>query len=131
MEDSEEVLIDRVEDRAFGVLAPAFRDDNKWRLESGGNTIDATVEDVDFLARVDSVEELFGKGDVLLSDVHFRQVKTANGLKDEYSILRVKEHRRSARQVVMKLPPQRANPAAQKQNRPPPDSAQAAAPACG
>lgn len=53
----------------------------------------AEIVDVDFLARIDSGDERFGKGDVLIVDLRRIQSITDNGLKLEYAVEKVHEHR--------------------------------------
>ncbi len=43
------------------IESPVFKKDNKWRFNTGGNSFYATVDDVDFLNRVEAGSELFGK----------------------------------------------------------------------
>lgn len=75
------------------VESAVFRDGNKWRVSDGSTTFHAAMEDVDFIARVDAGLERFGKGDVLIVDMRRVQLITDNGLKSEWSIIKVHEHR--------------------------------------
>ena len=65
----------------------------------GSNQISATIADEDFLRRVDSNELAFAKGDVLICDVRVRQTQSPQGLKTEYTVESVVEHKQAARQL--------------------------------
>ncbi|MDI9333096.1 MAG: hypothetical protein QM533_01840 [Cytophagales bacterium] len=75
------------------IESPVFKDDNKWRFSDGAASFFAEVADKQFLKRVNAGEERFGKGDVLLVDLRRIQTITDNGLKLEYIIAKVNEHR--------------------------------------
>jgi hypothetical protein len=104
-EEDEQPIIDRVQERAFGLLTPTFQDGNKWRLSDGDASIYATMEDQEFLAKINSREEFFVKGDVLVCSVRLRQFRSASGLlRNEFSVLKVLEHKHAPRQQLLKLP---------------------------
>ena len=84
---------------AFSIISLAFKEDNKWRLYDGNTQISATIEDGEFLARVEASLESFSKGDMLVCDVKMTQTRTSGGLKTEYVVVRVVEHRPAARQI--------------------------------
>lgn len=75
------------------VESAVFKEDNKWRFHDGAASFFAEIVDVDFLARIDSGDERFGKGDVLIVDLRRIQSITDNGLKLEYAVEKVHEHR--------------------------------------
>lgn len=93
------VVVEDVRRSAFSIVSLAFKEDNKWRLHDGNNQISATIEDADFLRRVDSNVIRFAKGDVLVCEVKVRQVQTGQGLKTDYTVVRVLEHRPAPRQI--------------------------------
>ena len=101
-------LIDDTRRSAFSIISLAFKEDNKWRLNDGTNAISAGIEDEDFLARVDANMVSFSKGDILVCDVRVVQKQTDAGLKTEYTVVKVIEHRASARQLPLPLAPQPA-----------------------
>jgi hypothetical protein len=82
---------------AAGVLlqieSAVFKEENKWRFNDGATAFFAEIADKDFLARIESGDERFGKGDVLVADLRRIQSVTDNGLKLEYSVVKVREHR--------------------------------------
>lgn len=97
----DEILVDDRRRGAFSILSLAFKEDNKWRLYDGANTISATISDEDFIRRVDSSEVSFSKGDVLICDIHLVQRRTDTGLKTDYTVERVIDHIPSARQIPL------------------------------
>lgn len=82
----------------FSIVALSFKEGNKWRLHDGKSQLSAIVVDEEFLARVNSDQESFSKGDILICDVRIvtRQDSSGN-LKAEYFIERVIEHRRPSK----------------------------------
>jgi hypothetical protein len=99
----DELLLDDTRKMAFSIVSLAFKEDNKWRLHDGAATIHATIDDAEFLARVDQNLEVFAKGDVLLCMVRVRQWQTLGGARTEYVVERVMEHRQAARQIPLPL----------------------------
>lgn len=82
---------------AHGVIlkieSAVFKDGNKWRFSDGTRGFFAAIEDADFLARVNSGEERFGKADMLVVDLRQLQFDIDGELKSEHRIVRVLEHR--------------------------------------
>ncbi len=95
----DEVLLDDVRRSAFSIISLAFKEDRKWRLNDGTNPINATIEDDEFLSRVDNNQVAFSKGDILICDVKVVQRRTDAGLKTDYTVIRVVEHIPAARQI--------------------------------
>jgi hypothetical protein len=86
------------------VLNLAFQNDNKWRFtEGGGNTFYATVLDEDFLRRVALNEEQFAKDDIIRARIRRTQKVTKDGLKADYEILSVTEHRSATPKVQLNI----------------------------
>ena len=75
------------------IESAVFKDGNKWRFSDGSNSFFAEIADEAFRARIDSGDERFGKGDVLVVDLRRIQSITDTGLKSEYIIDRVREHK--------------------------------------
>lgn len=96
-------LVDDTRRSAFSIISLAFKEENKWRLNDGINPISATIEDSDFLAKVDANQVSFSKGDILICDVRVVQKQTEAALKTEYTVSRVVEHRPGARQLPLPL----------------------------
>lgn len=80
--------------KVFSIVSLSFKHGSKWKLSDGhGAPKPVTMLDADFLARVDSSEVRFAKGDVLICEVRETSRQTSRGLKAEYEIIRVIEHR--------------------------------------
>jgi hypothetical protein len=95
------VVVDDTRRVALSIRSLAFQEANKWRLFDGQNTITATIEDRDFIDRVDANLVRFAKGDVLICEVRTIQSQGRDGLKTEHSVLRVIEHRPAPTQVPL------------------------------
>lgn len=86
------------------VLTLAFQDGNKWRFtEGGGNTFYATVTDDEFLKRVQLNQEQFSKDDIIRASVRRIQRITKEGLKADYEVLKVMEHRSATAKVQLTM----------------------------
>jgi len=99
----DDILLDEVRRSAFSIISLAFKEDNKWRLYDGNTQISATIEDSDFLQRVDANQISFAKGDILICEVRVVQRRTIDGLKTDYVVQKVVEHRAAARQLPLKF----------------------------
>lgn len=89
-----DVVSDTTSDAVLLQLESAgFKDGNKWRFNDGGASFFAEIADADFMARIESGDERFGKGDVLIVDLRRIQSVTDNGLKLEFVIQKVREHK--------------------------------------
>lgn len=89
-----EVLSDTLSERVLLQIESAvFKDDNKWRFTDGATPFYAEIKDPAFLARVNSGDERFGKNDVLVVDLRRVQTLNDNGLKLEYVVERVLDHK--------------------------------------
>lgn len=92
--DSVDVVSDTVtESVLLQIESAVFKEGNKWRFTDGASSFFAEIADDEFLARVESGDERFGKGDVLVVDLRRIQSVTDNGLKLEYSVEKVRDHR--------------------------------------
>ncbi|HAH11007.1 MAG TPA: hypothetical protein DCL54_14975 [Alphaproteobacteria bacterium] len=87
--------------KAFSIVSLAFKEDNKWRLHDGNTQISALIADENFLRRVDASEVSFSKGDILICEVKITQRQAKDGLKTEYVVERVVDHKSPPRQIQM------------------------------
>lgn len=97
----DEIILQTERKSAYSIISLAFKEDNKWRLYDGNSTISVTISDSDFLDKVDRNLISFSKGDILICDVKTTQYRTDTGLKTEYEVLKVKEHKKGARQLLL------------------------------
>jgi len=79
----------------------SFKEGNKWRFSDGARSFYADMKDTDFMARVNTGSERFGKQDVLKVDLRSIQTMTDNGLKIKYLVIRVYEHRGSLQEKLI------------------------------
>jgi hypothetical protein len=91
-EIQDEKVFESEHDAAYSIVSLVFQKDRKWKLSDGNSTISVSIEDEDFLKKVDNNLISFTKGDVLLCHVKAIQYKTNSGLRTEYTVLKVKEH---------------------------------------
>jgi hypothetical protein len=98
---NEELLFSEERVQAFSIVSLAFRDGNKWRMYDGQAVIHVSIEDAEFLARVNQDIEQFTKSDVLICRIRVTQWQTDHGVKAEYAILRVLDHKRGAQQLKL------------------------------
>lgn len=101
---AEEILVNVTIRAAFTIVALAFKGNNKWRLHDGNSVIHALILDETFLHRVNSSQIAFSKGDVLICDVKKTQTRGKDGLKTEYVVEKVVEHKPAIREFQMALP---------------------------
>lgn len=75
------------------IQEPSFKDgtSNRWTMWDGENSLQFTMEDPEFITRIDNGER-FGKGDILVCDVRITQTKANNKLKIQRAILHVHSH---------------------------------------
>ncbi|MBE7566345.1 MAG: hypothetical protein AB7T01_01150 [Acidithiobacillus sp.] len=99
---TDEILFSEERTQAFSIANLAFQDGNKWRLYDGQATVFVSIEDTDFLLRVNTDKESFAKSDVLICRVRVTQWQTDAGVKTDYAVLKVLEHKTHATQL--KLP---------------------------
>lgn len=99
----EEVVLKERRKAAFSIVSLAFKDENKWRLHDGNNTIYVTIDDEDFLRKVESNEIAFRKSDILICEVEDISTRDESGLNTEHHVIRVLEHRPAARQIPLDI----------------------------
>jgi hypothetical protein len=88
----EEILLNRQElEQIVLIEAAVFKDGNKWRFNNG-QSFHAEILDGEFIQRMESGEERFGKGDRLRVLLEVRQYDVLNKLETRYSVLKVLEH---------------------------------------
>ncbi|WEX07382.1 hypothetical protein [Chelativorans sp. AA-79] len=100
-EPEDETVVDDTRRMALSIRSLAFQEGNKWRLFDGQNVITATIDDKDFLARVDRNEVRFAKSDVLICMVQTVQKQGADGLKTEHTVKKVLEYKPAPLQIDM------------------------------
>ena len=97
-----EPLLDTRVAMAVSIAAPAFVEDNKWRLSDGDRNFHASIVDEAFLQRVDDGEP-FRKGDILEVQMHIRQWRDDTGLHTEWNVERVERRIPRAQPIMLPL----------------------------
>ena len=82
------------------IESAVFKDDHKWRFNDGGSSFFGEISDSSFIEKINAGVERFGKGDVLCVDLRKIQTVTDHGLRMEYAITRVHEHRAPLQQSL-------------------------------
>lgn len=75
------------------IESAVFKDGNKWRFSDGDRAFFAELADAEFMARIEVGTERFGKGDVLVVDLRRVQTVTDTGLRSDYAVVKVHDHR--------------------------------------
>jgi hypothetical protein len=98
--------------KVYTIVGISFKEGNKWKVTDGQSIISVTIEDTDFLAKVDRHDVGFLKDDVIRCTVRQVQSMTSEGLKTETFIKHVTAHQHTHRQTVFPelVPPQDAKP---------------------
>lgn len=103
--DASDIVSDSInENILIQIESAVFKDGNKWRFTDGDSTFYAEITDRDFLERINSGEERFGKNDVMIVNLRRIQSVTDAGLKQEYQVLRVHEHRERLQRNLVFMP---------------------------
>lgn len=75
------------------IESAVFKDQNKWRFNDGTCSFFGEITDSAFIQEINNGKERFGKGDVLHVDLRRTQIISEKGLKTDYQIVCVHEHR--------------------------------------
>jgi len=102
-EISDELLGETTTDAFLQIVSLSFKKDNKWRFSRGDNVFYATIEDQEFLDRVENNEIRFSKDDILKVRLRIKEYLTDTGISTEYFIEKVIEHRSAARQLQLPI----------------------------
>lgn len=95
--------IDEIEiEQSLQIVNISFQDGGKWRFSDGNATFYADILDTDFTERVQHNQAAFAKDDVLRVRLKRKQAIVAGGIRTDYTVLKVLEHRSAA--ITIKLP---------------------------
>lgn len=97
----EKPLLENTIQMGLVVESAAFKEGNKWKFFDGQTSFYAEITDQEFLERVNSGRERFGKGDILMALVKIMQAQTPSGLKTERYVIKVIEHRLGYEQLPL------------------------------
>jgi hypothetical protein len=104
------LILEDVRQVAYSIVSLSFKEENKWRLYDGNSTINASIKDETFLEKVETGLISFTKGDFLICRVKITQNQTETGLKTDYEIQEVVEHRPSPKQLNLSIEPEDPKP---------------------
>lgn len=96
-------LDDKVSIEYLQIENIAFEHDNKWKFSEDTNKFWASIEDRDFLDRVEKNQTQFGSTDILKVRLRKKTYSTNEGLKNEYIIERVLEHQKGAQEIELNI----------------------------
>jgi hypothetical protein len=99
-EAKDESLTPTVAELYLQLVSVAF-EHGKWKFSDGNNQFYAKIEDEPFLKNVEKNEVQFGSTDSLKVRLRTEQKITDSGLRAEYFIEKVLEHRKGARQLEL------------------------------
>ena len=91
------------QERFFSIVSLSFKEDNKWRLTDGTSPISVKMSDKGFLEKVNRGLIDFAKGDMLKVKLKTTQMQTRDGLKTEYEVVEVLEHKKATRQLSLPI----------------------------
>ena len=91
-DSSSDVLTENVVRKVFTIVNVSFKENNKWRVFDGTTNYMASIDDTDFLARVNNNEIAFSKSGQLVCQFQTTQWATATGMKSEYRITKVERY---------------------------------------
>lgn len=90
-------------EKYFTLVTVTFKEGNKWKLHDGTGQISAIILDEEFLRRVEESEIAFAKGDQLRCLVRLKEYRITAGIRNEYEILRVVDHKTALKQPPLPL----------------------------
>jgi hypothetical protein len=98
----QELISEKEEEMNLQLIGISFQEGGKWRFTDGNATFFAEIKDDTFIEKVKKNEEVFAKDDVYSVLAKKRQYLSKDGIKTDYEVLKILEHRSAA--VQIKLP---------------------------
>jgi hypothetical protein len=95
----EEIIYENERITLFSIVSLNFNEGDKWCLSDGITTFYVTVKDEEFLRKVDDNLVYFSKGDILTVKLVTRTWETQEGIRTEYEVIKVLEHKSAAKQL--------------------------------
>lgn len=93
VEAQEKKILEAVNTVYLNLVNISFKEGNKWRFFDGEKEFFATILDSDFLYKVQNNLTYFSKNDTIKVELKIIQYNTEEGLKIEYKVLKVLEHK--------------------------------------
>lgn len=101
-ETEQEIINESASETSLQIVSISFQKDNKWRFSDGNAVFFADIQDQEFIKKVEKNEESFSKDDILKVTLKRKQYLTPIGMRSDYSVIKVLDHRSAAIQI--KLP---------------------------
>ncbi len=98
----DELLRDQEREVFLTVVTISFTEGHKWKFSDGNVEFYATIADEDFVNKVQQNKDGFYKDDLFKVKLREKQWLSDSGIKSDYEIIEVLEHRSGAKQI--KLP---------------------------
>lgn len=87
----ESIIAENTGRMAVVIVGPEFEGSNKWRFSDGGQPITAAMQDEEFVRKI-NLGERFGKGDILVVDMHVVQRRSGLKVTIERAVIKVHQH---------------------------------------
>jgi hypothetical protein len=98
--DAAPIVSDTIVEEMVQIESLTFKDGNKWRVHNGIAPFYTTIEDAEFLAKIDAGMR-FGKGDLLDVDLRRIQRMVDSRLVSDYRVVKVREHRAPSQHLLL------------------------------
>lgn len=102
-EVAEETIGETETETSLQIANISFVEGGKWKFSDGNATFFADIVDEDFLEKVRKNETAFAKDDILRVRLGTRQYLVGGGIKADYVVLQVLEHRSAAIQIRLPI----------------------------
>lgn len=99
----DEILGENITEAYLQIISLSFKEDYKWKFSRGDAAFFAIIEDKNFLASVTKNEIHFSIDDILKVKLLAKDSLTSSGIRTEYRITEVIEHRSAARQLNLPM----------------------------
>lgn len=99
----DELLKDQFREVYLKVFSVSFVEGNKWRFSDGNVEFFAAITDQEFIKKVQESKDAFSKDDLFKVRLRERQWIADTGIKSEYEIEKVIDHRSGAKQIKLPL----------------------------
>lgn len=102
IQSKQEKLLEKQYEEYLNIVNISFKEGNKWRFTNGELEFFAEIKDLSFIKNVQSDLIAFSKGDTFRALITKRQWNTEEGLKTDYVVEKILEHK-SAIQLKLDL----------------------------
>ncbi len=100
----EEPIDEQEYEISLQIISVVFQEGNKWKFSDGSNSFFAEVRDEDFVKRVQSNVDSFCKDDILRVKILRKQFEIPSGIRTEYFVKKVLEHKSALKTIALPFP---------------------------